>query len=80
MSVKIKDYSPFAPRSDGDSPEWKPDKEKFQEEEMDPRDMRRRTSIAEGQMKHNKLGWKRLTVSRSRLPSTRFGSTQYDPS
>ena len=61
MSV-IKDYSPFDPHSNGESPEWKPDTEKFQDKEMDPREMRRRTSIAEGQMKHNKLGWKRLTV------------------
>ena len=80
MSVNVKDYSPFAPHSDEGSSEWKPEKEKFQEEELDPRDMRRRTSIAEGQMKHNKLGWKRLTVSRSGLPSTWFGRTLDCPS
>lgn len=62
MAVNTEDYSEYAPYSNGQGSEWKPEKEKFDEQELDERDMRRRTSIAEGQIKHQKLGWRRLTV------------------
>ena len=62
MLAGIKDDSDYAPYADGQATEWQPDKEKFQEEELDEQAGRRRTSIAEGQVKHNQLGWKRLTV------------------
>ncbi|KAL8952987.1 MAG: hypothetical protein Q9222_001138 [Ikaeria aurantiellina] len=47
---------------------WKPDKDKeappdnLYGEAMDEATTKRRASVAEGQMKHNKLGWKRLTI------------------
>ena len=69
MSVDIKDHSGYAPYSDGQAVGWQPDKEKFHEEELDEGGKRRRVSIAEGQIKHNQLGWKRLTVSYCYLPS-----------
>ena len=67
MSVDEKDraapgYSPF---SNGGSLGWDPEKEKkgkYDEEALDERARRRQSSIAEGKIKHNKLGWKRLTV------------------
>ena len=62
MSADKKDYPDHAPHEDGQAAGWQPDKEKFQEEELDEQPGRRRTSIAEGQIKHNQLGWKRLTV------------------
>lgn len=65
MAVNTADYSEYAPYPNGQESEWKPEKEKFDEEKLDERDMRRRSSIAEGQIKHQKLGWQRLTVSRS---------------
>ena len=68
MSVDAKDQSGFAPYSDGQATDWQPDKEKFQEGELDEQARRRRTSIAEGQIKHNQLGWKRLTVGHPYLP------------
>ena len=70
MSVEIKDPSGYAPFSDAQATGWQPDKEKFQEEELDERASTRRVSIAEGQIKHKKLGWKRLTVRHCYLPST----------
>ncbi|KAL8691713.1 MAG: hypothetical protein Q9218_003127 [Villophora microphyllina] len=60
-AVKLREDSEYAPYSEKASG-WEPDKEKFPEEELDERSKRRRTSIAEGAMKHNRLGWKRLTV------------------
>ena len=69
MSADIKDYSGYAPFADGQATGWQPDKEKFQEEELDEQAAGRRTSIAEGQIKHNQLGWKRLTVGHCYLPS-----------
>ena len=71
MSVDTGDDSDYAPYSNNQAPEWKPDKEKVREGELDERDKRRRTSIAEGQIKHNRLGWKRLTVYHPYLPSIR---------
>ena len=62
MSVNTRDYSEYAPYPNGQEPEFKPEEEKFQEEELSERDIRRRASVAEGQIKHKKLGWKRLTV------------------
>lgn len=62
MSVDFKDNSGYAPHSDGMAAGWHPDKEKFHDEKFDGRGDKRRVSIAEGQIKHNKLGWKRLTV------------------
>ncbi|KAL8770760.1 MAG: hypothetical protein Q9209_003627 [Squamulea sp. 1 TL-2023] len=64
MSVASeKERSDHTPHN-GYAPGWEPDKEKFPEEdeELDERARRRRTSIAEGALKHNKLGWRRLTV------------------
>lgn len=70
MSVDEKNPSRYAPFSDAQANGWQPDKEKYQEDELDERASKRRVSIAEGQVKHNKLGWKRLTVSHCYLPST----------
>ncbi|KAL8799901.1 MAG: hypothetical protein Q9182_005558 [Xanthomendoza sp. 2 TL-2023] len=56
-----KEHSDYGPESEKMSG-WNPDKEKLPDDELDERARRRRTSIAEGAMKHNKLGWKRLTV------------------
>ena len=72
MSANTKDYSDYAPDADGQAAGWQPDKEKFPEEVLDEQPGRRRTSVAEGQIKHNQLGWKRLTVGRCYLPSTLF--------
>ena len=69
MSLDHKDASGYAPYSDGQTAGWQPDKEKFQEEELGGQTSKRRVSIAEGQMKHNQLGWKRLTVRHCCLPS-----------
>ncbi len=69
MSVDMKDRSGYAPYSDGQVTGWQPDKEKYQEEELDEQAGKRRISIAEGQSKHNQLGWKRLTVGHCYLPS-----------
>ena len=52
MSDKVSDDVEYLPE---------PDSEK-QREEYQGRDERRRASIASGQVKHNKLGWRRLTV------------------
>ncbi|KAL8707759.1 MAG: hypothetical protein Q9220_007279 [cf. Caloplaca sp. 1 TL-2023] len=47
---------------------WKPGKDKeaspegYYDEGTDGAAAKRRASVAEGQMKHNKLGWKRLTI------------------
>ncbi|KAI4229832.1 MAG: hypothetical protein L6R40_008042 [Gallowayella cf. fulva] len=60
-AVEKTDSSDDAPYST-QAPGWEPDKEKFPDDKLDERARRRRTSIAEGVMKHNKLGWKRLTV------------------
>ena len=68
MSVDIKDHSGYAPYSDGQAAGWHPDKEKFQDERLDGKADKRRVSIAEGQIKHNQLGWKRLTVGHYSLP------------
>ena len=68
MSAEMKDHSDYTPYADGQANGWQPDKEKFQEEEVDEPVLRRHTSIAEGQVKHNKLGWKRLTVSHCYIP------------
>ncbi|KAL8800298.1 MAG: hypothetical protein Q9223_007389 [Gallowayella weberi] len=56
-----KEHSDYGPESEKTSG-WDPDREKIPDDELDERARRRRTSIAEGAMKHNKLGWKRLTV------------------
>ena len=60
--VDVKAFSGYAPYSDGPTTEWQPDKEKFEEGDL-AEQARRRSSIAEGQIKHNQLGWMRLTVS-----------------
>ena len=70
MSVATKDYSDDSPYSNGYAPAKDKDVEKFDvekldEDELDEKAVRRRASIAEGQVKHNKLGWKRLTVCHS---------------
>ena len=70
MSLDMKKRPGYAPYSDAQATGWQPDKEKFEEEELDERANSRRVSIAEGQIKHNKLGWKRLTVSHCYFPST----------
>ena len=62
MPVNAKDHLDYAPDSDDPSPDRQQDKEKFQNEGLRQQPGRRRTSIAEGQIKHNQLGWKRLTV------------------
>ena len=62
MSIETKDFSEYAPYENGHAPKWDPEKDKLDEEELGADDLRRRSSIAEGQIKHNKLGWQRLTV------------------
>lgn len=69
MSNDMKGSSDCSPYSDVQTTEWQPDKEKYQEDGLDEQGRRRRSSIAEGQIKHNQLGWKRLTVSYCYLPS-----------
>ena len=54
MSDKVSDDVEYAAYTDGEK-----QKEKFHDGGPDER---RRSSIAIGQIKHNKLGWKRLTV------------------
>lgn len=68
MSVAY-DYTKDSPQLDGDTTQWKSDMEKGAKmeqsqspEQLDEKTAMRRASIAEGQMKHNKLGWKRLTI------------------
>ena len=48
-------------QANGAIPDYSLDKEKSQYPD-DPREARRRTSIAEGQIKYKKLGWQRLTI------------------
>ncbi len=67
MSVDNKDFSDYTPYSDGQAAGWQPDKETGKV--LDENDTRRRISIAEGQVKHNQLGWMRLTVGHCYLPS-----------
>ncbi|KAL8840871.1 MAG: hypothetical protein Q9170_001135 [Blastenia crenularia] len=68
MSVEAKDYSGLTPNRNGQTPQWEPDKElgekreRLADDSLDPRAARRRSSIAEGQLKHKRLGWKRLTI------------------
>lgn len=67
MSTATRDYSEYNPFSNGQAPTTDKDVEKFDmeklsDEEFDEKAVRRRASIAEGRVKHNKLGWKRLTV------------------
>ncbi|KAL8656690.1 MAG: hypothetical protein Q9226_002589 [Calogaya cf. arnoldii] len=52
------------PRSTGHAPQWKPNTEKLnkQGQSQELSEKPRRASIAEGEVKHHKLGWKRLTV------------------
>ena len=54
MSDKVSDDVEYAAYTNGEK-----QKEKFQDGGAAER---RRSSIAIGQIKHNKLGWKRLTV------------------
>ena len=53
MSDKVSDDVEYAAYSEGEKKEGIQDRQ---------RSDRRRSSIAQGQIKHNKLGWKRLTV------------------
>lgn len=69
MSVDKKGGFDYASYSDGQATAWQPDKEKFQDEELDEQGRGRRDSIKEGQIKFNQLGWKRLTVGHCYLPS-----------
>ncbi|KAK4695937.1 hypothetical protein P7C71_g1907, partial [Lecanoromycetidae sp. Uapishka_2] len=62
MSTGMKDNLEYSPDSDDRANGWHPDKEKFQEDDLDDYGRSRRESIAEGQIKHNQLGWQRLTV------------------
>lgn len=43
-------------------PPWQPGTEKYDIEHMSDKEGQRRLSIAEGEVKHNKLGWVRLTI------------------
>lgn len=52
MSDKVSDDVEYLPDSDAEK----------QREKYQGGDERRRASIASGQVKHNKLGWRRLTV------------------
>ena len=70
MALDEKDPSGSPPSLDGQATDSQPDKERFQDEGLNGQAGRqRRTSIAKGQIKHNKLGWKRLTVRHPYLPS-----------
>ncbi|KAL8666789.1 MAG: hypothetical protein Q9168_007411 [Polycauliona sp. 1 TL-2023] len=68
MALATKDYADSS--SDPASQTWKPDMEKGNSQDQalqipsstDEKLTTRRASIAEGQLKHNKLGWKRLTI------------------
>ena len=64
MSVNTGDHAEYAPYANVEASQWELDKEKehFDAEELDEGTTKRRVSIAQGQIKHNKLGWKRLTV------------------
>ena len=64
MSATARDYSKYAPYDNVQSSAWEPDKEEgvFLEKALDKQANTRRASIEEGQIKHSKLGWKRLTV------------------
>ena len=72
MSAKVngKDESGYATYSDGQDAAWQPDKDNFQEGEHAEKATGRRVSIAEGQVRHKKLGWQRLTVRHCYMPPT----------
>lgn len=53
MSDKVSDDVEYAAYSEGEKQEELKDGQPYN---------RRRSSIAQGQIKHNRLGWKRLTV------------------
>ncbi|KAL8925827.1 MAG: hypothetical protein Q9208_003324 [Pyrenodesmia sp. 3 TL-2023] len=65
MSLLTEHPSEYA---DSSSNGWTPDSEKAHEQgkppelDRDEKTTGRRASVAEGQMKHSKLGWKRLTI------------------
>ena len=79
MSINANDYAEYDPYADGQAAGWDPEKkeEKLDEEELDEQAKRRRTSIAEGVIKHNRLGWKRLTVGHFYLPFTSLYRIRY---
>lgn len=72
MSVSVgRDYADYPPYGNGQPLSWEPEKQKEKEKfpleyldegVLDEKARRRRSSIAEGEIKHKKLGWKRLTV------------------
>ena len=65
-----KDETGYAPYSDGHAAAWQPDKDNFQDGEHAEKATGRRISIAEGQVRHKKLGWQRLTVRHCYMPPT----------
>ena len=63
MSVQFRDDAEYTPPEKGKPPIWNDEEKKeLSDDGLDDRARRRRTSIAAGQVKHSKLGWKRLTV------------------
>ena len=74
MSVQFRDDAESTPPEKTQDPIWGNDEEKkdLEDDGLDDRARRRRTSIAAGQVKHSKLGWKRLTVGYPCTPLTSF--------
>ena len=72
MSAELgkKDEFGYAADSDDQAPEWQPDKDNFQDGGHAEKATDRRLSIAEGQVRHKKLGWQRLTVRPCYMPPT----------
>ena len=69
-ALKEKDESAYAHDSDGQEAGSQPDKDNFQEGEHLGKATDRRLSLEEGQVRHKKLGWQRLTVRRCSMPPT----------
>lgn len=62
MSFSEKDGSDSSPERNLNSPAWQQPHEKHDMDQLKPDQAERRPSIVEGQVKHTKLGWFRLTI------------------
>ena len=72
MSATTREYARSAPYDTAHSPGWEPDKEEegdSREKTLEKQANTRRADVEEGQIKHCKLGWQRLTVI---YPSSSF--------
>jgi len=61
-SLSDKDNDSPSPARQDQPPSWQTGQEKYDIDQMDSREYRRRSSIADGEIKHNQLGWVRLTI------------------